>query len=603
MANDYSKLSKEELLKVVEKLESRKKYGLIWDEERTKEQFEKESENALPVLKEVKSKEIKADPLKPVNILIEGDNYHALSVLNYTHQAKIDLIYIDPPYNRGEKDFKYNDKYVDSEDTYKHSKWLSFIKKRLYLAKQLLKDSGSILISIDDNEVAQLKLLCDEILGAENFIAMMVWEGGLKNDSKFVSLSHDYILCYAKSKANLKELKVIWRVRKKGINEINKTVRSLLKKHKNNFEVASEELKEWYSRLDRKHPSWLHRHYNYIDDKGVYFAGDISAESGRSRPLYEVIHPITKKPCKAPVRGWPTKDTLSLWIGEDKIHWGENEKSVPKVKRYLHETESVVIPSVIYKDRRAARKMLKNILGDDHFDNPKDVDVLKILIESTIEKGGVVLDFFSGSGTTAHAVLELNYERDDGISFIVCTNNEVNEEAEKDLRNKGLKPGDVDFEKEGICQKVCYPRIKKIIAGYNDLNGKSVKGTNGNLKYFKTSFVKRSISKDNLKVRITRECTEMLCLREGIFEELKKTEDYRIFQNNENIMGVYYSLERGELKSLKKDFDKIKGKKILYCFTLDPLGLDKKDFRDWKDVLLEPIPQKILDIYEGIYEY
>ena len=139
MANDYSKLSKEELLRVVEKLESRKKYGLIWDEERTKEQFEKESENALPVLKEVKGKEIKTDPSKPVNILIEGDNYHALSVLNYTHQGKIDVIYIDPPYNTGAKDWKYNNNYVDINDTYRHSKWLSMMSKRLRLAKKLLR--------------------------------------------------------------------------------------------------------------------------------------------------------------------------------------------------------------------------------------------------------------------------------------------------------------------------------------------------------------------------------------------------------------------------------------------------------------------------------
>lgn len=132
---DYSKLEKDDLLKVIEKLESRKKYGLIWDEEKTKEQFEKESENALPVLKEVKGKEIKTEASKPTNILIEGDNYHALSVLNYTHQGKIDVIYIDPPYNTGNNSWKYNNQYVEKDDAYKHSKWLSFMSKRLKLAK------------------------------------------------------------------------------------------------------------------------------------------------------------------------------------------------------------------------------------------------------------------------------------------------------------------------------------------------------------------------------------------------------------------------------------------------------------------------------------
>lgn len=197
---DYSKLEKDDLLKVIEKLESRKKYGLIWDEEKTKEQFEKESENALPVLKEIKGKEIKTDPSKPTNILIEGDNYHALSVLNYTHQGKIDVIYIDPPYNTGNKDFKYNDRFVERDDAYRHSKWLSFIGKRLRLAKSLLKNDGAIFISIDDNEFAQLKLLCDDIFGEDNFVDCISWDKkssakGVPPKNMVVNV-HEYILVY-----------------------------------------------------------------------------------------------------------------------------------------------------------------------------------------------------------------------------------------------------------------------------------------------------------------------------------------------------------------------------------------------------------------------
>ena len=147
MTKDYSQFSKEELLKIVEKLETRKKYGLIWDEEEVKEQFEKDAENALPVLKEISGKEITdEDASKPVNILIEGDNYHALSVLNFTHQGKIDVIYIDPPYNTGQNDFKYNDEWIQADDVYRHSKWLSFMSKRLKLANTLLKDGGVIFI-------------------------------------------------------------------------------------------------------------------------------------------------------------------------------------------------------------------------------------------------------------------------------------------------------------------------------------------------------------------------------------------------------------------------------------------------------------------------
>ncbi|HNU96614.1 MAG TPA: DNA methyltransferase, partial [Candidatus Magasanikbacteria bacterium] len=196
-------------------------------------------------------------------------------------------------------------------------------------------------------------------------------------------------------------------------------------------------------------------------------------------------------------------------------------------------------------------------------------------------KNSIILDFFSGSGTTGHAVLELNKEDKGSRNFILCTNNE-----------------------ENICTDVCYPRLEKAIKGYKLLSiNKKIDGLGGNLKYYKTAFVKNSISRDDLKMRITRECTEMLCLREGIFDEVKAKPDYHIFEQNGRIMGVYYSMERDSLAQLKKELDKMEGKKILYCFTFDPLGLDKNDFADWQGVSLEPIPQKILDIYEQIYEY
>jgi adenine-specific DNA-methyltransferase len=177
-------------------------------------------------------------------------------------------------------------------------------------------------------------------------------------------------------------------------------------------------------------------------------------------------------------------------------------------------------------------------------------------------------------------VLELNKKDGNDRTFILCTNNEG-----------------------GICEEVCYPRIKNVIKGYRTSNNVQIEGLKGNLKYFKTTFVKNSISRDDLKIRITRECTEMLCLREGIFEEKKVKDDYRIFEENSKIMAVYYALDQDGLNQLKKDLDNMSGEKILYCFTLDPLGLDRNDFVDWKGVSLEPIPQKILDIYEQIYEY
>ena len=580
MANDYLKLSKEELLKKIGKLESRKKYGLIWDEERTKEQFEKESENALPVLKEVKSKEIMTDTSKPINILIEGDNYHSLSVLNYTHQNKIDVIYIDSPYNTGKNDFKYNDKWIDENDVYRHSKWLSFMSKRLRLAKLLLKEDGIIFLSIDDNEMAQLKMLCDEIFGEQNRLSIhhIQVRYGTKNlnEKKDFQELLEYVLIYAKN------------------NYLFKANRPYEEYDINKFNIEIKELKKPDKSLEisgKKVDIFLAGSYSITEkEKGgmdlfkeTWLSGSIYSGTGHGKTYQKIIENRVK-----------TDGLKALYkiygLGEDGLGFryminpqrasslrGKMFTKIPIEKRETLENGNSQIfrPIINLYDFSPDFGNIRHEGGVPFNSGKKPVKMLKQLINYHKNKNGIVLDFFAGSGSTGHAVLDLNGEDNGNRSFIICTNDEDN-----------------------ICTEVCYPRIKNVIKGW-----KNNEGLGGNLKYFKTTFVRRGINKDNLKIRITQECTEMLCLRESIFNEKKKTKDYRIFEHNGRIMAVYYSLKRGELKSLKKDLDKMQGEKILYCFTLDPLGLDKKDFQDWQDVSLEPIPQKILDVYEGIHEY
>ena len=543
MAKDYSHFSKEELIKKIEKLESRKKYGLIWDEERTKEKFEKDAENALPVLKEISSKEITdKDQSKPVNILIEGDNYHALSVLNFTHQGKVDLIYIDPPYNTGNKDFKYNDNYIDREDAYRHSKWLSFMNKRLILAKNLLKENGVIFISIDDNEIAQLKLLCDEIFQEQNFLALIAWQSTdtLRNDAKYFSANSEFVLCYAKNKTQT-------------------TIKGIVK---------GEKQKSYYKNDDK-------------DERGAYLLTPLHAKSGSEASIFEYKFKNGQM-WKPPKGTFPrfSKETLKRLESEGRIWLDPTGRKVPQRKTYLSEVSERMPLWTFWRyedfgSTRQSNQEISDIIGKGEFQNPKPTKLIKIIIDSAVNKDGIILDFFAGSGTTGHAALSLNKEDGGNRKFILCTNNESN-----------------------IATDVCYPRIKKVIKGFN-----SNPGLGGNLKYFKTSFVKKGLSKDDLKIRLTRECTEMLCLREGIFDEIKSTADYKIFKQGDRVMGIYYSLNRDALKSLKKDLDKTTGDKTLYCFTIDPLGLDKNDFTDWDNVTLEPIPQKILDVYDQIYEY
>lgn len=558
MANDYSKLSRDDLLKVIAKLESRKKYGLIWDEERTKELFEKESENALPVLREVKGKEIITDQTKPTHILIEGDNYHALSVLNYTHQGKIDIIYIDPPYNTGNKDFKYNDRWVDKEDTYRHSKWLSFMNKRLRLAKNLMPEDGVIFISIGDDEVAQLKILCDEIFGEDNLLSIISRKSkATSNKGNFFSPSTDYVFVYARNFNLLDE-----------------------------FDDPFAQTTEKYLKL-----------FKYKDKRGKFNIVSLYMPSLDPRPnqRYFITCPDGSKVIT------PDEDKMFRWIPktfeknlkDDRVVFiktktsplidghGKKAKWNIYTKIYLHERQETGMKPLTFIDipNSLGSKELIKMGIDFPFSKPREL--VEYLIRIANKKPNIyVLDFFAGSGTSGHAILGLNNNDEGNRTFILCTNDE-----------------------ENICTEICYPRLTKAINGYRTPKKEHIKGLGGNLKYFKTAFVKRTISKDSLKIRITKECTEMLCLSEGIFDEKKRTDDYRIFEHNGRIMAVYYSLRRSELKSLKKDLDKMHGDKILYCFTLDPLGLDRSDFEDWKGVTLEPIPQKILDVYEDIYEY
>lgn len=568
MIKDYSELNKEELLKVIEKLESRKKYGLIWDEEKVKEQFEKDSENALPVLKEIKNKEIADKKGGPVNVLIEGDNYHALSVLNFTHQGKIDVIYIDPPYNTGSKDFKYNDRYVEKEDSYRHSKWLSFITKRLKLAKSLLSDRGVIFISIGDDELAQLKIVCDEIFGENSFAAIFPWKKRTaKSDVPFgISQEYEWILCYAQ----------------KG------------------FLAGLSLERKYYKTPDYPNDRWR------LSDLTTQ-----KVEADRPNSAFDLIDPKTGRVFPYnPKRLWGiTKDTFKEYYKKGKIVFPddydflniktpayrvfESEDIAKALKKYGSEksmkTVSTNLPKEVGMSEDGNRDIF-DIFGKRMFSYPKPILLIEYLLSFSTSSDSIILDFFAGSGTTGHAVLNLNNCDNGNRKFILCTNN-----VELD--------GDGNDKNHRICSDVCYPRIEKIVNGYKNLKGEKIAGLGGSLKYFKTKFVKNASNKDDYKIRLTKECTEMLCLREGIFNEVKKTDDYHIFQQGDKTLAVYYSLDQKALADLKKDLNKINGEKILYCFTLDPLGLNKSDFIGWNNVSLEPIPQKILDIYKQIYEY
>lgn len=567
------------------------RFGLVWLD--VPEAFEDDVENKLPILEEVPKLAINSKDGKPTHLLIEGDNYHALTCLNYTHKGKIDVIYIDPPYNTGSDGFKYKDKrilkkYPDGtpvpvEHPLRHSYWLSFMKKRLELCKDLLADTGVIFMSIDDNEAAQLKLLADEIFGAENFVAQLVWSGGRKNDSKLISMSHEYILCYVKSMDIYKEKQITWRQRKLGIDEIYKTYKLLKKKYQTNYKVIQTELKQWFKNLPDSNPAKNHRHYSNIDSKGVYFTADISWPGGGG-PKYRVLHPKTGKPCKVPTRGWmfSKPEKMQEAIATGRVHFGEDENSVPCIKAYLEERETSVPYSVFYQDGRAATKRLRDVLGDDYLTNPKDENILAELIKFSSNKDAVVLDFFAGSGTTGHSVMKLNKEDDGKRQFILITNNDEI----------------VNGKKHKIMTDVCYPRIKRVIQGYNSKNG-----LGNSIKYFKTAFVgKNNILKadDADKIELAHNAGGMLAIAENTFDQVEQNSYWQIFENLKQYMAVYFREEFSKFDDFVEKVRKLKKPAVVYIFSWEK-EFEFNDFDDDKNIKVKTIPQPILEVYKQIY--
>lgn len=414
------------------------------------------------------------------NLYIEGDNLEVLKLLHETYLGKIKMIYIDPPYNTG-NDFVYEDDFAISMSEYLansgqydevgnqlvqntesngrfHTDWLNMLYPRLKIAKNLLTDDGTIFISIDENEVNTLKDICDEIFGRSNFVAELIWAAGRKNDSKYISVSHEYILCYFRNSDYIKENKIIWRERKQGLDDIYAEYENLKKIYGTDYEQMTKEMKLWYKNLPDGHPAKDHSHYNRVDGKGVYFPDNISWPGGGG-PKYELLHPVTYKPVKVPSRGWLTNEkTMKEWIEQGRVEFGKDENGVPTLKSYLKDREYTVPYSVFYKDGRAASKRLATLMGDKVFENPKDEEIIERLIEFCgVSDGDYILDFFSGSGTTAHASFLANIMQQKNRHFIlVQIPEEISEKNATSEKSKKVVKSAINLcDNLGVAHTIC----------------------------------------------------------------------------------------------------------------------------------------------------
>ena len=553
-------LTNEEKSELLGLLRKQKKYGLVWEDK--PEAVEERLREDLPILIEDSTKAIiSEDDDAPNHILIEGDNLEALTTLAYTHERKIDVIYIDPPYNTGNKDFVYNDHIVDREDSYRHSKWLSFMNKRLRIAQKLLSDKGVIFISIDDNEQAQLKLLCDEIFGQEKFVGTYFW----KRTSTPPALSYkirrklEFVLCYQ-----------------------NKDIpqRTFAQGYTDGGDVPLLNSGNPLGVLEFPIGSVV---FNIPDgiykNKSSYKIGlldDIIVENGKNTNAFKA---------------------------EGNFKWGQNNlnnevtngtyfliKSFQFSPRFQKSNKSTKVPSNIIDEdvcvgtNEDAQKEMDSLGINFSYAKPSSLIAYLSKMPFWEDKDITILDFFAGSGTTLHATMQLNAEDGGKRKCILVTNNENN-----------------------ICEEVTYERNKRVINGYTKPNGEYVEGLHdNNLRYYRTSFVGRNRSMKNMR-QLMNLSTDMLCIKEDLYTEQPKFGEqrtyknvFRYFDNGKKRMMIIYKEEAvQQLADLIRKTD-YEGKMRLYVFSPseDPWEGDFEEVQD--KVELCALPQAIYNAYRRI---
>ena len=596
-------LTSDEKAALIDLVKTKKKYGLVWEDK--PEAVEEQLRQFLPVLKEVKEKRILAKDVEPTknitnelfvkdekalntqapnHILIEGDNLHALTALTFTHQRQIDLIYIDPPYNTGSNDFRYNDNYVDKDDVFRHSKWLSFINKRLRIAKSLLKTSGVIFISINEDELCQLKILTDEIFGLDNYLTVFTIKVRhenriLKGDKDFHEVT-EFLLMYR----NSSDFKTVKRIEDNTSNDLyTYRIEEL---------VSNPELITLDNKLVSVFRSGDYRVVKTVPNinslKKISIRGSI--KEGNSSGRFFMKHFADKigkefgTLYRVPDMGDDEMPFRYFLLPDDnrRIN-GDYFQGVPQ-----NRSDKKDVPYPNYFD---FVDEFNNVgyEGDIEFRNgKKPINFLQKIYEIAGFKNGILLDFFAGSGSTLHAAMQLNFEDGGKRQCILVTNNENN-----------------------ICEEVTYERNKKVIEGYYNIKGLRIEGlTQNNLRYYKSEFVSSTQTEVNKRL-LTQASSELLQMKEDCYTDITKSNGFNpiqcgIFTNEvgKYMIVVYHSRSQnavceqliGYIKTLSTD-QRIK----LYAFSPEKETL-AADFAEVADKIVAlPLPDAIYNAYRATF--
>lgn len=547
MANDYDKLSREELVEMVHSYSLRTKFGLVWED--NPEEIVEFSKKNLPYPVRDEKKSFSSKKRLERNILLEGDNYQSLLALTATHAGKIDCIYIDPPYNTGAKDWIYNNDYVDSNDTYRHSKWLSMMKNRLQLAKVLLKEDGVLICAIDENEFTRLGLLIEQVFSNHENHCVTIEHNPRGIQGRNFSYTHEYAFYSFPRAENLigprkiEEEDVSWRnIRDNGGESLRTDARNCF------YSIIVEEGKivgfgDVYP--NDKHPkAQLEKHGKQIH-----------------------IFPIDPKGIE---RKWRyARQTI-----ESKLHLlrvKENAKGIEIEIGKDYGTVRTVWQGSRYDANQWGTKLVAALIPNNGFDFPKSVWTTYDCIAPVIRdrKDAIVLDFFAGSGTTGHAVQILNSEDGGTRRFILCTNNE-----------------------NGIAENVTYKRLKAICkktSGYEEITGLDF-----SLDYFKIDVMPKSENFDEKLIDFLDVIVPFVNLIEETHEVIVETDLYQICKSQNKYVGIYHSLDSSELEDFKTNLLKEDGVLTAYIASLDHQGLQNFDLFGWESVSVKTLPIEVI---------
>jgi adenine-specific DNA-methyltransferase len=576
---------------LIHKFEGQGGFGLVWEDR--PERVEQLLLTEIPILAADRALDVSGEqPAETPHALVVGDNLHALHTLQATHRELVDVIYIDPPYNTGNQDFMYNDRYVDAEDTFRHSKWLSFMSKRLYLAKDLLKASGMFFCSIDDNELASLRLLLDSIFGDENFINCIsvftkssAGASGGGEDKKFKK-NIEYLLVYAKDREH-------WSMNQ--IFEERNLVEVIAEKEDagKSFEyrqvlVNAGEKKKFGEALDGSgNPISIFQHTGY-QMKSVR---QLAKEEGLTEieiyvKYFDLVHRVTNAQTSIRTRvNDATKQDPGLFSIEYVPRSG---KSKGKLTTSWYFKNDLVVWLSDVAEKKGSRVIKREKIGTlwsdlswnglaaeggVTFENgKKPVKFLKRVIGLCTNENALVLDFFAGSGTTAQAVMELNMEDGGNRRAIIVTNNE-----------------------SGICDSVTYPRIKGVLTG-NLANGRTMTPLAGSLAYFRTDFITRRKNHDRMRSDISKHTIDLVAIKEGATRTKAKDNDLTMLFGRGKSVAVVTSLYPDHV-ALRADADKAareQDSRHAYLFTWSDQGIESETVEVWEGWQVEPLPAEML---------